>query len=113
MDKYMVPASDSEPSPVARRRMRFVAAGLLLLAFGLMLSSAIRKSATVDEQSHLFRGVAYLKSGATHFLLGHPLLGGSLSAIPLLTEPELQLPTATPAWEAGDWSVAGDTFCGW
>ena len=75
-----------------------------------MVSSALNKSATVDEQSHLFRGVAYLREGATHFLLGHPLGASALSALPVLTEPNLALPLGTPAWEAGDWSVAGDLF---
>jgi 4-amino-4-deoxy-L-arabinose transferase-like glycosyltransferase len=83
---------------------------LLLLAYGLMLSSAGRKSPTVDEQSHLFRGVAYLQEGATHFLLGHPLGASILAALPLLTEPELTLPLDTPAWADGNWSVTGGLF---
>ena len=83
---------------------------LLLLGYGLMTSSAVRKSATADEQSHLFRGVAYLKTGATHFRLGHPILGGVLTGLPLLTEPELQMPVDDPSWAAGNWSVAGDLF---
>jgi hypothetical protein len=83
---------------------------LLLLAYGLMLSSAGRKSPTVDEQSHLFRGVAYLQEGATHFLLGHPLGASILAALPLLTEVELVLPLDTPAWTDGNWSVAGSAF---
>lgn len=113
MDSNTAPKGDRERLVTAyphRPWPRFVATGLILLAFGLMLSSAVRKSATVDEQSHLFRGVAYLRDGATHFLLGHPLLGGTLSAIPLLTEADLRLPTATSAWETGDWSVSGDAF---
>lgn len=103
-------ASNQRSSAYPQLFVRLAAAGILLLAFGLMVSSAVRKSATVDEQSHLFRGVAYVKEGATHFLLGHPLLGGTLSALPLLTESELKLPLDTPAWEAGDWSLAGDQF---
>jgi hypothetical protein len=83
---------------------------LFLLAYSLMVSSVLQKSATVDEQSHLFRGVAYLQAGATHFLLGHPILASALSALPLLTEPDLHLPLDNPAWEAGDWSLAGDAF---
>lgn len=83
---------------------------LLLIGFGLMTSSAVRKSPTADEQSHLFRGVAYLKTGATHFRLGHPILGGVLTGLPLLTEPELRLPVDDPSWAAGNWSVAGDLF---
>lgn len=83
---------------------------LLLVSYALMVSSALRKSATVDEQSHLFRGAAYLETGATHFVLGHPLLASTLSALPLLTEPELLLPVDSAAWSKGDWSVAGDLF---
>jgi 4-amino-4-deoxy-L-arabinose transferase-like glycosyltransferase len=83
---------------------------VFLLSYLLMLSSTRQHSATVDEQSHLFRGLAYLESGATHFLLGHPLLASSLSALPLLTEAEVELPTESAAWAEGDWSVAGSIF---
>ncbi len=90
--------------------VRFLLLPLLWLAFSLMIGSALQKSATVDEQSHLFRGAAYLKANATHFLLGHPIGNSALAALPVLTEPELRLPTEIPAWEAGNWSVAGDYF---
>ncbi len=83
---------------------------LLSLSFGLMLSSAVRKSPTVDEQSHLFRGAAYLKTGSAHFYLGHPLLGSIITALPLLTERDLRLPTDDPAWAVGDWSVVANAF---
>jgi hypothetical protein len=83
---------------------------LLLLAYALLVSSALRHSATVDEQSHLFRGAAFLREGAGHFLLGHPLGASALSALPLLTEPDLRLPLDHPAWAAGDWAVAGGVF---
>ena len=76
-----------------------------------MMGSAVQKSATVDEQSHLFRGVAYLKEGATHFLLGHPLTASSLSAFMLVqTEKNLNLPIGEPYWKSGDWSISGDAF---
>ncbi len=86
------------------------AVSLLWLAFALMLTSAGRKSITVDEQSHLFRGVAYVRANATQFLWGHPLLASSLNALPLLTESDLRLPIETPAWAEGKWAVAGDAF---
>lgn len=75
-----------------------------------MIGSVVRKSPTVDEQAHLFRGVAYLKAGATHFLLGHPLFNSALSALPLLTEPDMRLPVDHPAWGSGDWAQATDAF---
>lgn len=83
---------------------------LLWLMYALLVSSMVQHSPTVDEQSHLFRGIAYLKTGATHFLWGHPLLASSLNALPLLTEPNLQLPTDVPAWQTGDWAIAADAF---
>ncbi|MCP4421548.1 MAG: phospholipid carrier-dependent glycosyltransferase [Chloroflexi bacterium] len=89
---------------------RWIVVAVLLLVYGLMVSSALHKSATVDEQSHLFRGVAYLEEGATHFLLGHPLFASSLAAVPVLTEPSLVLPKDDPAWSNSNWSVAGDLF---
>jgi hypothetical protein len=90
--------------------VRFPGSVLLLLAFGLMVSSAVQKSPTVDEQSHLFRGIAYVKTGATHFLWGHPLLASAVNALPLLTVSDLRLPQDEPAWATGDWAVAGDAF---
>lgn len=90
--------------------MRSLATALLLLSYTLMVNSIVQKSPTVDEQSHLFRGVAYLETGATHFLWGHPLLASSPNALPLLTESDLQLPVNEPAWAEGDWAVAGDLF---
>ena len=83
---------------------------LLLLSYWLMVSSLRHKSATVDEQSHLFRGVAYVQANATHFLWGHPLLASSLNALPLLTEPALALPQDTPAWTSPQWWPAADVF---
>lgn len=83
---------------------------LLLLLYGLILTSVSQKSMTVDEQGHLFRGVAYIKTGATHFLWGHPLLASSLNAFPLLTEPTLRLPTDSAAWQSGEWEIASDQF---
>ncbi|MBK8987632.1 MAG: phospholipid carrier-dependent glycosyltransferase [Chloroflexi bacterium] len=93
-----------------RQTAHWTAVALLWLAFALLVSSAVQKSATVDEQSHLFRGIAYLRQGATHFLLGHPLGASAWSALPLLTEADLILPLNTPAWESGNWSLAGDAF---
>lgn len=88
---------------------RGTAVFLLLLLYTLILTSVSQKSITVDEQGHLFRGAAYVETGATHFLWGHPLLASSWNALPLLTEPDLQFP-AGAVWEEGNWAVAGDQF---
>ncbi|MCB8976443.1 MAG: phospholipid carrier-dependent glycosyltransferase [Ardenticatenaceae bacterium] len=83
---------------------------LLLLLYALIITSVSQKSMTVDEQGHLFRGIAYVRTGATHFLWGHPLLASSLSALPLLTEPTLRLPTDSAVWQSGEWEIASDQF---
>ena len=83
---------------------------ILVTVFALMLSSAIQKSSTVDEQTHLFRGTAYLVEGATHFQDVHPPVGFSLNALPLLTVPDLNLAVDTPAWGEGRWELAADAF---
>ncbi len=92
------------------RLLARLAVVLLLLACWLLVSSMVRESPTVDEQSHLFRGAAYLVAGATHFELGHPLLSSALAAVPLLTEPDLQLPLDSSYWSDGDWTLSGDAF---
>ena len=88
---------------VERFRALLPAALVFLLAYALMLSSAIRQSSTVDEQTHLFRGAAYLIERATHFHDVHPPVGFTLNALPLLTEPDLRLPVDDPAWAEGRW----------
>ena len=83
---------------------------LLTLAFGLMVHSAVRKSATVDEQTHWQRGTAYLQEDATQFLIGNPVVGHAFASLFLLTEPNLIQPITHPSWEDGNWSVAGHLF---
>ncbi|MEZ4518384.1 MAG: phospholipid carrier-dependent glycosyltransferase [Chloroflexota bacterium] len=105
-----IPFSAVTQKQSSRLWTMLAAAVLLLLAFGLMVSSAVRKSSTVDEQTHLFRGTAYLLEHATQFRDVHPPLGFALQALPLLTEPDLQLPVDTPAWAEGRWEIAADAF---
>lgn len=90
--------------------MRLLVVMVLLVAYTLMLSSSVRKSSTVDEQTHLFRGAAYLIEGATHFRDVHPPMGFALNALPLLTETGLTLPLGTVAWDEGVWEQAADAF---
>lgn len=89
---------------------RLIVVALLTFSFGLMVSSAVRKSSTVDEQTHLFRGTAFLLEGATQFRDVHPPMGFVPNALLLLTEPDLRLPVDLPAWEEGRWEIAADAF---
>jgi 4-amino-4-deoxy-L-arabinose transferase-like glycosyltransferase len=54
----------------------------------------------MDEQNHLARGLAFLRTGDARFSLEHPPLVNSLSALPLLTLPDIRLPTDHPSWQA-------------
>ncbi len=75
---------------------------LLLVFFGLALGSARGDSPTMDEQNHMARGLAYLRTGDARLSVEHPPLINLLSALPLLTE-AVPLPTDDWSWEAGEW----------
>ena len=87
-----------------------LAIALLILSFGLALTSAIQKSPTMDEQNHIARGAAYLGTGDPRLSVEHPPLVNLLSALPvhLLLHPVL--PVDTGWWEAGEWYHFADLF---
>ena len=85
--------------------------GALLLFFFLALDSAVGDSPTMDEQNHIARGLAFLRTGDPRLSLEHPPLINALSALPLLTMPELRLPTDHPSWERREgWYEFADLF---
>jgi hypothetical protein len=71
----------------------------VLLFFFLALDSLVGDSPTMDEQNHLARGLAVLRTGDPRLSLEHPPLINGLSALPLLMLPEIRLPTDHPSWE--------------
>ena len=71
---------------------------LILLFFWLALNSLVGDSPTMDEQNHLARGLAFLRTGDPRLSLEHPPLINTLSALPLLTLPNIRLPLADPSW---------------
>lgn len=76
----------------------FVSIPVILLFYWLATNSLVGDSPTMDEQNHLARGLALLRTGDPRFSLEHPPLVNVLSALPLLTIPELQLPIDHPSW---------------
>lgn len=70
----------------------------VLLFYFLALNSVLGDSPTMDEQNHLARGLAFLRTGDPRLSLEHPPLINSLSALPLLTMPEIRLPTDDVSW---------------
>ncbi|MCP4425997.1 MAG: hypothetical protein GY803_16010 [Chloroflexi bacterium] len=71
----------------------------ILLFWLLALNSMVGDSPTMDEQNHLARGLAFLRTGDPRLSLEHPPLVNAISAFPLLTLPDIRLPTDHPSWE--------------
>lgn len=89
---------------------RLLVVGLLLLNFGLALTSAVQKSPTMDEQNHIARGAAYLGTGDPRLSVEHPPLINVISALPAHLLLDLRLPLDTIWWEAGEWYHFADNF---
>ena len=89
---------------------RFLAVALLVLFFGLALTSAIQKSPTMDEQNHIARGAAYLGTGDPRLSVEHPPLVNVLSALPVHVLLRPGLPLDTDWWRAGEWYHFADLF---
>jgi len=96
---------------IARIPAVFIAVPLILLFFFLAVDSLVGDSPTMDEQNHIARGIAFLKTGDPRLSLEHPPLINALSALPLLTEENLDIPTDHPSWEQPQgWYAFADEF---
>ena len=71
------------------------------------LLSAGQKSPTMDEQNHIARGYAYLRTRDLRLSREHPPLVNAISALPLLVI-RPQLPTDHPSWASANWYAFGD-----
>ena len=92
-------------------RRLWPAVAALLLFFFLAIQSLVDDSPTMDEQNHIARGLAFLRTGDPRLSLEHPPLVNSLSALPLLTMPALRLPTDHPSWQRREgWYKFADLF---
>lgn len=88
---------------------RWLVVGLLLLAYGLALTSVVQKSPTMDEQNHIARGAAYLGTGDPRLSVEHPPVVNVLSALPAHLLLDLKLPL-DQWWQAGEWYHFADNF---
>lgn len=90
---------------------------LLLLCLFLFAAQAAlsiqSKSATFDEEYHITRGYAYLRSGDFRLSYNHPPLVNVWSSIPLLALPGIHLPTENPSWAAANLLDFADEFMWW
>lgn len=71
----------------------------VLLFWWLALDSLVMDSPTMDEQNHIARGLAFLRTGDPRLSLEHPPLVNAISALPLLTMSNIRLPLDHPSWE--------------
>ena len=89
----------------ARQCLRLV---LLLAAFGLLTYNAQAQSPTMDEQNHMARGYALLRTGDPRLSIEHPPLINLLEALPLGSG--ATLPLDDPSWETAEWYHFADLF---
>lgn len=78
---------------------RWLAVPLFLLFFFVAVDSLVGDSPTMDEQNHIARGMAFLKTADPRLSLEHPPLINALSSLPLLTLPDVRLPFDHPSWQ--------------
>ncbi len=72
---------------------------LFLLFFFLALDSLTGDSPTMDEQNHIARGITFLKTADPRLSLEHPPLVNGISALLLLTLPDVHLPLDHTSWQ--------------
>ena len=82
---------------------RWAALFLLLMLFGLLVFSINLKSPTLDEQNHLARGLAYLRTGDLRLSQEHPPGLNVWEAWPLLLDPTVRLPLESTSWANAEW----------
>jgi 4-amino-4-deoxy-L-arabinose transferase-like glycosyltransferase len=82
---------------------------VLLLSFGLGLTSAVQKSPTMDEQNHIARGAAYLGTGDPRMSIEHPPLVNVMSVLPAHLLLDLRLPL-DQWWEVAEWYHFAENF---
>lgn len=81
------------------RGKTWLAVAALLLFYTLALASLVNDSPTMDEQNHIARGLAYLRTGDPRLSVEHPPVANVLSALPLHALLDVQLPLDHPSWE--------------
>ncbi len=90
----------SAAKSVPRIRWQWIAiAGLLILMAIQMVNIARAKSATMDEQNHITRGVTYVLTGDLRLGRVHPPLINLLSGLPFLFHRNFTLPLDHFSWE--------------
>ncbi len=84
---------------------------ILLLMLVLVSSTVMRMSPTFDEQNHVTRGIAILRTGDYRLSLHHPPLANMLEALPVAWRSETNFTTDMPSWQDyGIWNASHTTI---
>ena len=95
---------------MSRRIVRLAALALLWIMFARMLHASSMLSPVVDEQSHISRGLAVLRTGDLRLRIGHPIGLNVWQAAPLALDPMVRLPLAHESWANAAWDRFGEQF---
>jgi hypothetical protein len=101
------PVKDKDPRLLFE--LSAVAVLLLILALQLFLSGRL-KSATMDEQNHIARGIAYLRTGDVRLNREHPPFIEAICALPLAFDHSIQVPFDSVGWRTRDWYRFAEEF---
>ncbi len=88
---------------------KIIAVVILLIMFGLALTSMAGKSPTFDEQGFIVRGLGYLR-GYPHIRVGHPLGLNVLNASFLASDGSVILPVDDPSWSGTSFHRPAELF---
>ncbi len=83
---------------MAKRQHIWLLIPLVWLFFWLALNSMVMDSPTMDEQNHLARGVAFVRTGDPRLSLEHPPLVNALSGLLPALLLALNIPFDHPSW---------------
>lgn len=83
-------------------RQQWMAAGILLLGFQLIMTGVPENSVTMDEPVHALTGYSILKTGDLRLVEDHPPLLEMVMGLPLALDPDLPQPEDLAGWQARD-----------
>ena len=102
-------SSDTSLAGRLDRWAGWLATAVLLLMFGLALTSMAQKAPTFDEQGFIVRGLAYLR-GYPQIRVGHPLGLNALNALLLVSDDSVSLPVDDPSWTGSSFHRPAELF---
>lgn len=111
-----MPLLDAPPPPLMHTHYRHLRRGALVCLLLLMLVGLIRwgqgaMAPTYDEQNHVTRGIAILRTGDWRLSLHHPPFANVLEALPVAWAHRDGFSTAIPEWQTlAIWPIAHTTI---